>query len=154
MARKLPSDAFDFYVSLAAERSYDQVAKRFGVTKRTVTTAAKRQNWQGRLQAIETKAREAADQKAVETIEAMKERHLKVYRAIQGKAIETLRTMPLATAMDAVRALGMALEGEQLIRGEPTGRLALNVETLIKREYQLMMVADNSKDDWEQFDAK
>ena len=37
--------------------------------------------------------------------------------------IEALRTMPSETAMEPVRALAMSLEGERLIRGEPTERV-------------------------------
>ena len=32
--RKIPQDALAFYVSLGAERSYQKVAKEYGVTKR------------------------------------------------------------------------------------------------------------------------
>jgi hypothetical protein len=38
--RKIPQDAFEFYFSLGPERSYEQVAGRYGVTKRAVTKLA------------------------------------------------------------------------------------------------------------------
>ena len=36
MHRKLPPDAFEFYFALGLARSYEAVAEKFGVSKRTV----------------------------------------------------------------------------------------------------------------------
>ena len=45
-ARKIPPEAFDHYFSLGPERSYEAVARKYGVTKRAVTKLAKRESWQ------------------------------------------------------------------------------------------------------------
>ena len=58
--------------------------------------------------------------KYLESLEGMNLRHLKSLKIIQGKALEALRTMPLSTAMEAVRALDMAIRQERLIRGFTT----------------------------------
>ena len=117
MNRKIPPDAFTFDASLGPKRSYQAVAEHFSVSKRAVTGVADREKWQERLMEIERKARDKADEKVLESLEQMNERHLKVLRFIQGKAIETLKSMPLESAMDAVRAFGLTLDKERTIRG-------------------------------------
>src|SRR5262249_23291913 len=134
--------------SLGPSRSYGAIAERFQVNKRSVAALAKREDWQGRIAAMEKKAKEAVDQKAAETLEAMKSRHLSVYQALQRKAIEALRSKSLDTGMDAVRALEVALEGERLIRGEPTERTAIEIEAKIRREHETLLLKPGEKDDW------
>lgn len=136
MTGKIPKDAFQFYVSLGPDRSYQRVAQEYGISKRAVTRHAAKEAWQGRLSRIEEEARKRGDEGLVETIEEMNERHFKLLRVVQGKAIETLRAMPLNSAMDAVRALDIVLRQERIIRGEPTDRTAVTVEDTIRREYE------------------
>lgn len=76
----------------------------------------------------------------------MNARHIKVLRFIQGKAIDALKSMPLESAMDAVRAFTLSVQKERLIRGEPTDRNALDIEQLIKREYAMLMIDEPAKD--------
>ena len=115
MPRKLPSDAFSYYHSLGPDRSYEAVAEKYGVSKRTVTRLAKQETWQARVEEIERKAREAADRKAAETIEQTNQRHLRSVKVIQAKALEALRSKSLQHPMDAVRALQLAIKLERLI---------------------------------------
>lgn len=136
MAGKIPQDAFQFYVSLGPERSYQRVAEEYGVSKRAVTRHATKEAWQSRLGRIEEEARKRGDEGLVETIEQMNDRHFKLLRVVQGKAIETLKSMPLGSAMDAVRALDIVLRQERTIRGEPTDRTAVSIEDTIRREYE------------------
>lgn len=136
MNRLLPADAFAYYVSLGPTRSYDAVALKFEVSKRTVTRTALREQWQERLEATEKQVRERVDARAVETLEEMNTRHLTTMKLVQRKALDALRTMPLATCMDAVRALSIAVDKERVIRGEPAERSAISVEDVIKREYE------------------
>lgn len=147
MAKRLPPDAFDFYLGLGTSRSYDAVAAHYGVSKRAVTKRAARDHWQERIAEVEAKARQAADEKAAETLEAMSTRHLKALKIVQAKALETLRAMSLDSAMDAVRALEMSIKNERLIRGEPGERTAVSVEDVIKREYERWMVPENEDGD-------
>jgi hypothetical protein len=66
---RIPPDAFEFYASLGPNRSYARVAKQFGVSKRSVTKCARREEWARRLSEIEHKARAKTDQKLVESVE-------------------------------------------------------------------------------------
>jgi hypothetical protein len=49
-------------------------------------------------------------------IEEMDERHLKLTRAIQGRALEALSKTALRTSAEAVRALDVAMSQERSIR--------------------------------------
>jgi hypothetical protein len=115
MARRIPSDAFDFYVGLGPQRSYQTVAKHYGVTKRAVVKAATKGEWQRRAQDIEEKARHAAN--TTETRESMDRRHRKTIEYVQSRALEALRSMPMRNAMDAIRALDISIREERSIIG-------------------------------------
>lgn len=138
--RKIPQDAFAYYVGLGPGRSYQRVADEYGVTKRAVVNVAKRERWQEQAQELERQAREKASEKALEGMEEMNARHLRYLRVIQAKALEGLKAMPLSTAIAAVRALETGIRNERLIRGEPSERTAVSVEETIRREYERWMV--------------
>lgn len=142
MSARLPPEAFEFYVGLGPDRSYQAVAERYGVTKRAVTKRASRDRWQPRVAELEAKARRTAEQRALETLEDMNSRHLKSLRVVQGKALEALRGMPIESAMEAVRALDIGIRHERLIRGEPSDRTAISVEDVVRREYSRWMVSE------------
>ncbi|MHC4222931.1 MAG: hypothetical protein ACYSX0_13695 [Planctomycetota bacterium] len=143
MTGKLGPDAFEYYLSLGAERSYQAVAEKFGVSKRAVTSLAVRKRWQERLAELEEKARRGAEQKTLETLEAMNVRHLKALRVIQAKALQALKEMSLSSAMEAVRALDLAIRQERTVRGEPSERAALSIEDVVRREYARWMTHDD-----------
>ena len=124
MKRKLPVEAFEVYVGQGIGRSYQAVADHYSVSKGTVTALAKKDDWQARLVKVEQKARSRSDEKAVETLQQVNERHIKASRVVQMKALETLRSMSLGSAMEAVRALDLGLKAERLVIGEPTERRA------------------------------
>ncbi len=132
---RLPPEAFDHYVGLGPERSYETVAQHYGVTKRAVTKRASNEGWQKRLSGLEAQARQRSDEAIIESIEQMKVRHLKTLQVVQRKALEALKSFSLNTAMEAVRALDVAIKQERLIRGEPSERMATTVEDTIRREY-------------------
>lgn len=146
MSGRIPSEAFEFYVGLGPDRSYQRVAAEFGVSKRAVTKLAARERWQDRVVELERKVRESAEQKALESLEGMNMRHLKALKIVQGKALEALRSMPLSMAMEAVRSLDRAIRQERLIRGEPSDRTAVSVEEVINREYRRWMLPEETGD--------
>ncbi len=146
-ARKMPPEAFDHYFSLGPERSYEAVARKYGVTKRAVTKLAKRESWQGRLAEIEAKAREEADKKNAQTLKAIHERQLQSLRLVQRRSIERLRETPLETAAEAARALTLAIKQENVILGEPGERTAISVEETIRLEYQRWMTVETDEDE-------
>lgn len=148
MASKIPPDeAFEFYFALGPSRSYQAVAERYGVTKRGVTKLATRDHWQKRVAEREEKARQASDQTAVETLRDLNVRHLKMFRTIEAKALETLRGMPLDRAIDAIRAMDLAIKGERLVLGEPTERTATDIEAIIKREHERWLIRNPGKEE-------
>jgi len=146
MRRKLPLEAYAFYLSLGQARSYDAVGRHFKVSKRAVTNRARKERWQEKVAAADEKARARASERAQESVEEMNERHLKTAQLIQRKALETLRESTIESAMDAVKALVMGVRDERLIRGEPTDRSAVNIEEIIRREYERWMVPNEAKE--------
>jgi len=145
MERKLPPGAFEFYVGLGPSRSYQRVADEFGVSKRTVTKHAVRGKWQERVEELEAKASERATARMVESLEEMNLRHTKALKAVQGKAIEALRTFSLASAMEAVRALDMAIRHERTIRGEPADRTAISVEEMVRTQHERWVASSDQR---------
>ena len=139
MKRRIPQEAFDYYLGLGVDRSYQLVADKFKVSKNAIVSLADKEHWQERLAKIEREAHQRSEQRAIETIEAMNARHLKTVQVIQGKGLEALKVMPLGSAIDAVRAIDLAMRQERLIRGEPSERTAVSVEDLLKRQYERWM---------------
>lgn len=148
MARIPAEAAFEYYAKLGPKRSYRAVADRFGVSKQSVTKLAQRNDWQGELEKVEKEAQDSAVQRARESLDAMNERHLQMLRVVQRKALEALQAMPLTTAMEAARALDMSIAKERLVRGEPSDRTAVDVESTLRSEVERwMVVSPRDKDD-------
>ena len=146
MNHKLPPDAFEFYVSLGPNSSYQVVAEHYGVSKRTVQNCADREEWTKRMAKIEHESRERADKRIGETMDDIRERHMKTLRAMNGRAIEGLKSFPITSAMDAMRTAEMVIKLERLIVGEPTERNALSVEEVTRQEIQSLLVVDEGED--------
>ena len=105
MTNKIPPAAFSYYVALGPERSYQKVAEKFGVDKRTVTRHAAKDQWAERLEEAERIAQAESEEQAVDILREMNERHLRIAKALQGKALEALRALPIGKAADVIRAL-------------------------------------------------
>lgn len=134
--KKLPDDAYAYYLALGARRSHQAVARHFNVDKKTVTNRAVQEKWKEKIDEHDRTERERLERKAAESLEAMNDRHLKLISFVQAKSIETLKAMPLDSAIDAVRALSIAIEKERVIRGEPTQRTAIDIERRIREEHE------------------
>ena len=151
MARKIPEDAFDLYVGLGAERSYQAVANRYGVTKRAVTKHAVGDGWSERLARIEAEARERSDKRLIETIDEIRSRHLKTLKAMNARAISALQQFPLNSGMEAMRAAETVIKLERLIVGEPSERTEVSIEEVTRREMnrflEVAVDGDNSDED-------
>jgi len=135
---KIPSDAFSVYVAMGPGRSYQAMADKYGVSKRSVTRHAATAEWAARLQKIEEESRVKTDKRAAQTLDDMNERHLRIAKSLQAKALSALKNLPLDTTRDVIRALDLGVKQERLVRGEPTERSA-TVEEAIKREYERWM---------------
>ncbi len=148
--KRLPPEAFNFYVELGAGRSYDAVAKRYGVSKVTVVNHATRDRWQERLREAEEKAREEANKKAVDELAAVKERQLTEARILERRAIEALKALPPEKALKAAMMLQIAWKHELLLLGEPSERTELSVEEVTKREIETLLKRVEVEDDGDQ----
>jgi hypothetical protein len=118
MAGKIPPEAYAYYLGLGAGRSYEAVASHFGVTKKAVTMRAIKEGWQRRLAESEQKVRVTAEQKVIESRASINEKHLRIVRLVQAKAIEALKSMPISSTRDAVHAIEMSLREERHLVSE------------------------------------
>lgn len=156
MSRKIPSDAFERYVALGVERSYEALATQFGCSRRAVTKRAATEKWQERLREVERKARDRTDADLVDSRVEAGKRHLKLARFLQSKGVEVLSRAPIQTPADAIRAIAIGIDKERLILGEPTERNEMSIEEITKREIQtLLEVVDvpDEEDDGDEGDA-
>jgi len=160
MSKKIPDDAFDYYVGLGPGRSHQAVADNYGTTKRAVTKVAVRDDWAGRLRKIELDAQEKSDAKLADASAAQREklanlteeardRHLKSLRAVYMRAIAALGQYPMTSASEAVRAMEMVIKLERLIIGEPSERTEMSVEDVTKREMDrwIQLADDQNKEE-------
>ncbi|MBL8800446.1 MAG: hypothetical protein JNN27_00500 [Planctomycetes bacterium] len=152
MNKRLPADAFAYYLHLGPDRGYAAVAEHFGVSKRTVTTAAAREKWQERVAQADAKVRDEAQRQYVDSVRLMNEQHLKVLQFVLSRGLDSLRNAPPASFGDALRAVGMAIDKERLIRGEATERTE-SVEAIVKRETERFLTT-SAGDDWSRFEAE
>jgi len=145
MNKKIPADAYSFYVSLGPGRSYEAVAEKYGATKRGVADHAKRERWPQRIEELERRAREQADEQALESVAEMNLRHIREARFLQSKGLEGLKSgrPELLSACGKLVASGLTLE--RLIRGHATERTE-SVESVIRREYERWMVPADDGD--------
>ncbi len=137
---KIPDEAFEFYVGLGPGRSYEAVATHYDVSKNGVAKKAARDNWTERLVRIEREVQERMDRKIADSIEDMRERHLKAAKAMMGRAIKGMQEFPLTSGMEAIRAAELAIKLERLIAGESSERTEISVTEAIKRETQRWLV--------------
>ena len=134
--RKIPKDAFEYYVSLGPSRSYQLTAEHYEVSKRAVTKHAGREGWADRLSKIEEKARAKSDDKLVESLGEMRDRHLMTVKAMHARALVALKQYPLNSGMEAMRGAELAIKLERLIVGEPSERTTVDVAAVTKREVE------------------
>ena len=152
--QKLPHDAYEYYLALGSDRSYQAVADHFGVRKQTVTSRAVSEKWQERVEKVERAAREEAERELQRQLVEGKKLHFKTCRAILSKAVETLKAVPMTSAMDAVRAIDMAIRNERMLLGEPTERQAVSVEEILRKEVREWVVpAGQENDGWDDLES-
>ena len=149
---KLPPEAFEHYVSLGLDRSYKAVATHYDVSKVAVVNRARKERWQVRLRELERQSRERSEKKALDAMDAVRERQLKAARYLQSRALEAMKDQAPERAIRAASALAIGWKHELLLLGEPTERQA-NVEDLIRREYREWMTAEGNKDGDEEADG-
>lgn len=152
--RRIPADAFAYYVSLGPGRSYQKVAEHYGVTKRAVTNLAKRERWQEQVEELEHAAHDSAKEKMRSEIEATYAQHLKALKLVFGKGVEALKGMAIDTPADAMKAIQLAIRETRVQLGDPTDRTAISLEETIKREYERWMTVVDDDEDADDGDEK
>lgn len=147
---KVPPDAFALYVAMGPDRSYEQVGKHYGLHKRTVLRAARRDRWQERLEEIERQAQQDTDAKLAKSIHEANMRHRRLLTAVAARAAQALAQFELKSAMEAVRAAEVAVKLERLMLGEATETRSISVEQVSRDEISRLLVAgDDASDDWD-----
>lgn len=139
MGPPLPADRqelFQYYVSLGDTRSYQRVADHYGVLKNSITRIAVDHDWLARLKLIEAEARRDADRKLAEMRAEMYERHLKLAKFVQSKAVQGLQAHAFDNARDASRALVDGVKMERVVQGESTDVHAVSVQQVTRREVE------------------
>lgn len=147
---RLPPDTFDAYVALGPTRSYGAVAEKYGVSRATVIRHAEKERWQERLRDAEQAARDQANKKAVETLQAVKDRQLQEARILEHRALEALRSLPPEKASKAALMLQIAWRHELLLLGEASERTELSIQEVTEREMRTLLKrveVDDGEDD-------
>jgi hypothetical protein len=148
---KIPPEAFDFYVSLGHLRTYQQVADKYGVSRRGVQKVADRDNWGERLDAIEREAQERAEKALSETVSEIRVRHLKMLKGMAGRALKAMAEHPLASGMEGVRTAEIVIKLERLIAGEPSERTEHTIAEVTRQEIDRFLSPageERDADDW------
>ena len=146
MTADFPEGAFAYYARLGPGRSYEAVARQFGVHKRTVVRAADREEWVSRLEGIERAAREALDQKLAAELQERQLRQRKLVLAIASRAAKAISDHPLTDGMQGIKAAELAIKLERLLDGESTERASIDVEQVIRREFEELMSVEEGSD--------
>ena len=145
--RIIPPEAFDYYVSLGLDRTYQQVADKYGVSRRGVQKAADRENWGERLDKIEQEAQERSDKLLGETVAEIKARHRKMLKGMAGRAVKAISEFPLQSGMEGMRAAEIVIKLERLIAGEPSDRTEHTIAEVTRREIDKFLVVQDDDDD-------
>lgn len=143
--KRVPKTAFEDYVAMGDDRSYSALARRYGVSRTAVANRARREDWQERLAEADARARQRAQEKAVNDLEEVYARHLKEVRFLQARALQVLKDQPPERGIRAASALAIAWKHELLLLGEPTERTA-SVEELIRHEMRTLLKAVRDDD--------
>jgi len=149
--KKVPDEAFAFYVGLGHDRSYQAVGDHFKVTKRAIVRTAAKNDWSARLALIEREAQERSDKALAEGQAETRIRHLKMVRAMASRAAKAMAEFPLTTGMEGIKAAETAIKLERLIAGEPSDRTELTIEQVTRAEIDRLLVRDDepeSDEDW------
>lgn len=146
MKRQVPDEAFAYYVALGPGRSYAMVAEKYNVSRRTIIRAADRDQWSERLQAIEKESRAASDKQLARDMQEMSNRHRKLLIAMASRAAKAIQDYPLTSGMDGLRAASMVIKLERLVNGESTERTSVDIEQVVRREYQELLEVTDEPD--------
>lgn len=144
---------FQAYVGMGPSRSYQRVADQFGWSKPCVTRTAMKGEWLKRLREIEAEARHEADKKMMEARVEAHERHIKLAKLIQTRAVQGLQAHQFDNARDASRALVDGVKLERTSLGESNDNHHVSVQAVTRREVE-SFVTGSLFDDLDNEDVK
>lgn len=145
---KVPDDAFERYVALGPDRSYQLLAEKLGVDKRSIVRMATREKWTERLAKIQEEARAATDKKLVSDLQAVREQQLREVRFMRSEILRGMKGLTPEKATKMAGALSVCWKHELLLLGEPTDRNASTVEEITKREIGSLLLQPGEEDKW------
>jgi hypothetical protein len=146
VSSRIPRDAFEVYVSLGPTRSYQALAERFGVDKRSIVRHAAKERWAERFEKIQAEAQAAIDKKLAEGLQEMQERHTKLLRGMATRVAQAIKEYPLTSCMDAIRAGEILIKMERIIAGQASERTELSVEEVTREEIHELLVKDEGEE--------
>lgn len=146
MGRKIPDDAYEDYLALGTERSYQALAERYGVSKTAIVQRAKREGWQERIENLQRESQKRAESQVLDEMDKIRERQLAEARFLQHRALKALQDADPSKCGQLANALNIAWKHELLLLGEPTDRQA-TVEEVMRQEMRdlLKVVPDDGK---------
>ena len=151
---RLPSEAFDFYVGLGDERSYQKVAAHYGVGKRAVTKRARKERWTEQLAEMEAAAKRKAREQLQEGLDDLHLRHGRILRAMASRAVKAIQEYPLTSGMDGIRAAEAVIKLERLMAGEPGDHTQQTIAETTREEMRRFLAPtpkegeDPGENDW------
>ena len=149
MSTKLPANAFETYVSMGPDRSYQALAKKLGVDKRSVVRLAAKEGWAARLARIQEESRAATDKRLVETLQAVREQQLREVRFVRAEILKLVKGVTPDKAVKMAGALNICWKHELFLLGEPSERTEVSLEEITKRELETLLLRDDEEDEWE-----
>jgi hypothetical protein len=135
--------ALEFYLTPDSEGdipSYQDVANKFGVSKKEVGLRAKRESWLQRRQNVYDLAESAFAENKVELIKQTIQRHIELWQRVQGqidKLLDLLEKTISENGLDRsnlrnllliAKTLKIAIDGERLSLGLPNTVSSSNIQ--------------------------
>ena len=99
MTNKLPTEAYEYYIAIGPKRSYSAVAKRYGVSKRSVTKRARRDKWQDRVIAFNAAAANAEQQPETLAVESRQAERVHLIQEAMHEVLTPVRVKALFASL-------------------------------------------------------
>ena len=113
-------EAFEYYYGMGAERSYDAVATKFGISKSTIFNWAKAHDWQERIEQRDIENARKLAKKTDDSIVNSKARYRKLIKVLIAKAVGKINRDELAAM--SIKDIKMLINTDMLLMGEATER--------------------------------
>lgn len=108
----MPEDAFATFVQLGAQRSYQALAVRIGISAERIKKLSRREGWMALAKEIDKERREAYLRAYKQDLELIGDRQSRVLRGLLAKVSQSIAGADMAKPKDLLRALEIAIKGE------------------------------------------